>query len=166
MQRVLVIGSPGAGKSTFARALARRTGLPLIHLDAEFWLPHWTERDETEWQTKLSGLVEGNRWIIDGNYGSSLPVRFARADTVFFLDYPTATCLVRAVKRIVTSHGRVRADSAPDCAERFDLAFLNYITLFRRRKRRKIIACLDRFGGTTAVFRRPVEAEAFLDRLA
>lgn len=165
MQRVMVIGSPGAGKSTFARRLASLTGLPLRHLDAEFWLPGWTERDPAEWRDKQAGLVADDRWIIDGNYGGSLAVRSARADTVILLDYPTALCVWRAVKRIATTHGKVRADSAPDCPEQFNPSFLVYITLFRTRKRVKILRMLEGFKGAVICFACPADAEAWLASL-
>ena len=147
MQRVMVIGSPGAGKSTFAQRLGDLTGLPVRHLDAEYWLPGWTERDATAWQEKLAGLVAEDRWIVDGNYGGSLTTRAARADTIIHLDYSTALCLWRAVKRIVTTHGKVRADSAPGCPEQFDPSFLAYIAMFRARKRAKIVTLMAGFPG-------------------
>lgn len=166
MQRVMVIGSPGAGKSTFSRRLAAITGLPLRHLDAEFWLPAWTEPAPGDWQRKLAGIVAGDRWIIDGNYGSSLAVRVARADTIVHLDYPTALCLWRAVKRIVTTFGRVRADSADGCPEKFDAAFLWYIAMFRTKKQARIERLLSGFDGTLVRFSQPSQAEAWLARLA
>lgn len=166
MQRVMIIGSPGAGKSTLGRQLAARTGLPLRHLDAEYWQPGWTEREPDEWMGKLAALVAEDAWIIDGNYGSSLPTRLARADTVIHLDYPTHVCLWRAAGRVAASHGQVRADSAPGCPERFDAAFLGYIALFRRRKRARIMRHLDQFGGTIVRFRRPSEADRWLAQQA
>lgn len=166
MRRVMIIGSPGAGKSTLARRLAARTGLPLKHLDAEYWLPGWTEREPQDWQDKLAALVSEDRWIIDGNYGSSLAPRASRADTIIHLDYPTALCLWRACKRIFTTYGRVRADSAPGCPEQFDPSFLGYIALFRTRKRAKLIRLVAGFRGTVICFTRPAQAEHWLASLA
>ncbi|WP_133365245.1 topology modulation protein [Qipengyuania sediminis] len=161
----MIIGSPGAGKSTLARQIAAATELPLYHLDAEYWLPGWTERDPQDWGVKLTKLVEGTHWIIDGNYGATLEPRLAKADTVLWLDYPTATCLWRVVKRIAASYGRVRPDSAPGCPERLDLAFLLYIARFRSRKRPRTLRLLTAFDGVVLHFRRPAEASAWLGRL-
>jgi adenylate kinase family enzyme len=88
MQRVMVIGSPGAGKSTLATELARRTGIPLFHLDQLAWLPGWVESDKADFRTRVDWVLEQSRWIIDGNYGGSLSQRLARADTVIDLDLP------------------------------------------------------------------------------
>ncbi len=165
MQRVLVIGSPGAGKSTFARALANRIALPLIHLDAEYHLPGWIERDEDEWRARLETLVAGERWIIDGNYGGSMDFRLSRADTAILLDYSVLVCLWRVLKRIVTLRGRVRPDAAPGCPERLDWEFLGYVAAFRTAKTPALERRLAAFVGTVARFRRPWEATAFLDKL-
>ena len=166
MRRVLVIGSPGAGKSTFARALAGRIGLPLVHLDVEYHLPGWVEPEEAAWRARLDSLVASDRWIMDGNYGGSLDFRLARANTAILLDYPTSLCLWRAVKRIVTLHGKVRPDAPPGCPERLDWAFLGYIAKFRRTKGPAIERRLASFQGTVVRFRRPSEAQAFLDTVA
>ena len=103
MQRVLVIGISGAGKSTFSRALANTTGLPLIHLDKEFWQPGWVQTPRPEWRAKVGELAARERWIMDGNYDSSLDLRLPRADTVLWFDYPMLRCLRRAMWRAVTS---------------------------------------------------------------
>src|SRR5262245_42711291 len=95
MQRVLVIGISGAGKSTFARELAQRSGLPLIHLDREFWQPGWKITPEPEWRSKVAALAAREAWIMDGGYSASLDLRLPRADTVIWFDYPRARCLRR-----------------------------------------------------------------------
>ena len=137
MQRVLVIGSPGAGKSTLAQELARRTGLPLVHLDQEYWQPGWVEMDELQWRSKVERLVAGPSWIIDGNYGGSLGVRLARADTVIDLEFPAWRCVGRILRRVVRSHGRVRSDMAPGCPEQLDWEFLVYTARFPRTVRHR-----------------------------
>jgi len=165
MQRVLVIGSPGAGKSTLARALAERTRLPLVHLDQEYHLPGWQDRTKDEWRLKLDKLLAGERWIIDGNYGGSLERRLARADTAILLDYPALLCLRRVVKRVATLRGQNRPDAAPECPERWDIAFLWYVLTFRLTRTQQLKQRLARFPGTVIRFRRPREAEAFLAAL-
>src|SRR5437879_8580011 len=82
MKRVLVIGSGGTGKTTVARRLAQRTGLPLIHLDLLYWRPGWQPTPGEEWHETVRRLVAGESWIIDGNYGVTLDLRVAACDTV------------------------------------------------------------------------------------
>ncbi|MBC7491288.1 MAG: AAA family ATPase [Novosphingobium sp.] len=148
MQRILIIGSPGAGKSTLSRALAERTGLPLHHLDRMHWLPGWVERDRDEGRAELAAVLERDRWIIDGNYGSSLPMRLERADTVIWLDFPTRVCLARALKRWWRYRGRSRPDMTEGCPERFNLKFLIYVLHFRSAWRGRNSAALGQFAGT------------------
>ena len=168
MQRVLVIGISGAGKSTFSRALATETGLPLIHLDKEFWRPGWVQTPRQEWRARVSELAAGERWIMDGNYDSSLDLRLPRADTVLWFDYPMLRSLRRAMWRAATSYGRVRSDMAEGCPERIDLEFLRYIWTFNAKERPRVIASLAKFGAHVhpVVFRRDGEAAHFLNALS
>ena len=78
MQRIAVVGPGGAGKTTFARELGRRTGIPVVHLDRHYWRPGWTPTPADEWRAQQARLLAGERWIVDGNYGASFDVRFAR----------------------------------------------------------------------------------------
>jgi adenylate kinase family enzyme len=88
MRRVLIIGPCGSGKSTLARELAPRMGLPLIHMDQLGWQSGWVETEKAEFAACLADIVAQDEWLIEGNYGSVLPQRLARADTVIYLDFP------------------------------------------------------------------------------
>src|SRR5438034_5341261 len=96
--RVLVDGMMGSGKSTFARALAARTGLPLIHLDVH-WNPGWVRPSDDEWRYRQRALLAGEAWIIDGNYNETLALQLERAETIVFLDTPWWLCASRAFVR-------------------------------------------------------------------
>ncbi len=98
-RRVVVTGLPGSGKSTFALALAARTGLPVIHLDLFFWKPGWVAPSEAEWREKQREVLAGDAWLVDGNYPETLDLRLERADTVVVLDVPWWRCSGRALLR-------------------------------------------------------------------
>ena len=165
MERVLVIGSPGAGKSTLAAEIARRTGLPLIHLDQHYWRAGWIEPAEAEWQAQVEALAAGPRWVMDGNYGGTLSSRLPRADTVIDLEFPAWRCLVGIVRRALRHRGRVRPDMAEGCPERITWEFVAYTAMFPWRGRRRVDAKLAGFGGTVRRLRGRADVRAFLASL-
>src|SRR4029453_17629537 len=124
MQRILVIGSSGTGKSTLARQLASKLGLPIIHLDKEFWLPGWVAPDPAAWQGRVKGLAAREAWGMGGNYRGTFATRVPRAAAIVWLDLPRRIFFPRAVWRIAKSYGRVRPDLPPGCPEQIDLEFL------------------------------------------
>jgi adenylate kinase family enzyme len=168
-QRVAIIGSGGAGKSTLARQLGDITGLPVVHLDAHFWKPGWVSTPNDEWDATVTELAAGERWILDGNYGRTMELRFARADTVVFVDYSRWLCCYRAVKRRVRYAGRSRPDMAEGCEEKIDLEFLKWIWDYPATRRPGILARLNELrdeGKRVVVLRNPRETRRFLRRVA
>jgi len=168
MGRVLVIGISGAGKSTFSRALAARTGLPVIHLDTEFWQPGWKTTPTPDSCPKVAELVTRDAWIMDGNFAGTLDLRLPRADTVVWFDYPRLVCLRRTLWRVVSYYNRNRPDLPEGCPEGFDLEFLRYIWSFKAKERPKIVAALGESGRhiDPVVFRRDGEVTQLLDGLS
>jgi adenylate kinase family enzyme len=127
MQRVLIIGPCGAGKSTLAIQLGRRLGLPVVHMDQLNWQPGWVESSKDEISAKLASIMVHERWLIDGTYGGTLLERLERADTVVYLNFPIRLCVIRMLRRVWTWRGRTRPDMTEGCPERFDLSFLLYL---------------------------------------
>ncbi|MEQ8267199.1 MAG: topology modulation protein [Parvibaculum sp.] len=153
MQRILIIGCSGGGKSTLARALGRRFGLPVVHLDVLFWKPGWVESPYEEFRPKVAAAVAEERWVIDGNFGRTFDLRLPRADTVIWVDQPRRICLWRAFRRTLTLFGRNRADLAPGCPEKFDLAFYRFIWNFKRTHDAMMEEALARDAAHAQVFR-------------
>lgn len=104
----------------------------------------------------------GRALIIDGQYGSTLPLRLARADTLIFLDMPMPLCLMRVLRRTLTGYGRNRAELAPGCPERFDWPFLKYIWSYRRTHRPAMARIVADFGGNRLVFTDQAQVDAWL----
>ena len=159
--RILVIGCPGSGKSTFARELKRSTGLPLIHLDQLFWKPDGTTVSKEVFLQRLRAAMDQPHWIIDGNYASTLELRIHACDSVFFLDYPTELCLAGVMAR----RGQARSDLpwVEKRDEAPDKELLDRIRNFPLEGRPQILSLMEQYSEKHwVVFRNRQEAEAFL----
>ncbi|HYP53858.1 MAG TPA: DNA topology modulation protein [Pyrinomonadaceae bacterium] len=160
MKKVLVIGSGGAGKSTFARRLGRRLNLEVIHLDRHFWGAGWVEPPRDEWARYVEELTARESWVMDGNYSGTLAQRVAACDTIIVLDLPRAVCLWRVVKRAVRYRGRTRPDMAEGCHERLTLEFARWVWGYPKRSRPKVLALLEANAHDKRVVRLCSDAEA------
>lgn len=165
MERILVIGSPGSGKSTLASEIAQLTGLPAVHLDGHYWQPGWIEPDPDAWAAMAAALSEAPRWVMDGTYGGTLPVRLSRADTVVWLDLPPWRCVGRILRRWLRWRGRVRPAMREGCPERMEWDFLSYTARFPWSGRKRLESALRDWPGSPIRLRSPREVRAFVARL-
>jgi adenylate kinase family enzyme len=169
VNRVAIIGSGGAGKSTLARRLGAITGLPVIHLDAEHWLPGWVEPPREEWRERVVTLAAQDDWIIDGNYGGTMNERLERADTIVFVDLPRTVCAWRAFKRSTLLRRQPRPDMAEGCEERVDFTFLKWIWDYPATRRPAILVMLREArdtGKTVVRLRSQRHVDRWLARVA
>jgi len=159
MQKVIVIGCPGAGKSTFSRRLRDETGLPLYYLDMLWHKPDRTNIPREEFDAKLSVILKNPRWIVDGNYLRTMEMRMEACDTVFLLDYPLEVCLEGAASRV----GTVREDM-PWVEKEFDEEFRQWILSFRDDQLPKVYELIEKHRGhvNAVIFKSRAEAEEYL----
>jgi adenylate kinase family enzyme len=173
LKKVMLIGSPGSGKSTLSKKLALITGLPLFHLDALYWKPNWAETPKEEWIELQRRVVMEPAWIIDGNYGGTVEIRMKEADTIILLQKPRLFCLWRVLKRQLSYYGKVRPDMGEGCIEHFGwefVKFLLFIWRFPKRSGRNLEKKLQKHAGQAPgkriiVLRSDAEAESFLDEI-
>jgi adenylate kinase family enzyme len=168
MQRILVMGSSGSGKSTFARRLSAITGIPMVSIDALFWKPGWVESERTEFRARLAEATRQPRWIMDGNYTSAEgEARREACDTVIWFDLPRATCMLGILMRVAKSYGHVRPEMAPGCPEKIDFEFFRYVWTYRAKQRPTLVAYFEglRPDQTFITFTARAQAERYLSDL-
>ncbi|WP_059172973.1 DNA topology modulation protein [Bacillus sp. FJAT-27445] len=163
MRRIVIVGSGGAGKSTLARELGQRLGIKVYHLDAMFWKPGWIPMENGEFIRLQTEIMEGESWIIDGNYGSTVDARLKKADTVIFLHFSTIRCLYGIVKRRIQYQGKTRPDMGKDCLEKLDWQFISWVAGYNRKKAPVLLERLKQYKDKEIiVFTRLSEVKTFL----
>ena len=158
MKKVVILGCCGSGKSTFARKLQEREGLPLFCLDNIWWKPDRSHISRDEFDAALAKVMAGNAWIIDGDYSRTYEARVSACDTVFFLDYGEDECMAGIRERV----GRERPD-IPWVENELDPFLMDQVRRYRQENRPVVLALLDRYSDREIhVFSDRDEAEAWL----
>ena len=159
MQKAIVIGCPGSGKSTFSKALRDATGLPLYHLDMMYWDADGTNVPKDIFMERLYQALEKECWIIDGNYGSTMELRMAFCDTVFFLDYPLDVC----IEGIKSRKGKERTDIPCIMPEDEDNEFIEFINNYHSVSKPTVMELLHKYSHKhIIIFENRDEANEFL----
>ena len=176
VERIMVIGCPGSGKTKFALKLRRRVNLPIYSLDDYHWKKNWTRfqpKESNEWLNVVQKLADKKQWIIEGNYLESIPIRLKRADVVFYLDYPTLLCLWRSLKRFIKRFfGEksslpkvVREDNEYKHLFRIDWNFFKLILNFRRKQRPILLNLLKNCNAQVFRVLNPKQLNFSLDKV-
>lgn len=161
MKRALVIGCPGAGKSVFSRELSRGTGLSLVHLDNLYWNADRTTVERCVFLSRLERAMKGEEWIIDGNYLSTMKMRIAESDTVFFFDLPSEVCLQGIFER----KGKVRSD-IPWIENEIDEEFLHFVENFNIDVRPRVLEILNScHDKNIIIFKTREESMEYIDKI-
>lgn len=162
MNKAIVIGCPGSGKSTFSRALHALTSLPLYHLDLLKWNSDKTTVSKEVFLERLQNVLVLDKWIIDGNYGSTIELRLKECDTVFFLDYPVEVCIDGIKQR----QGKPRSDM-PWIETEDDAEFLEFIRNYSTQSRPKVLELLNNYPQKDVfIFKSRKEADEYLNNMS
>ncbi|MBE6756132.1 MAG: adenylate kinase [Ruminococcaceae bacterium] len=162
MKKVIVIGCPGSGKTTFAEKLNKCTGLPLYYLDAIWHKPDKTHISRENFDKRISGIFDTPEWIIDGNYNRTIETRLQQCDTVFLFDLPTEVCLQGATERL----GKGRYD-LPWIEKELDSEFANAIKEFSEKSLPKIYELIEKYKDekTIIIFKSRDEADNYINEI-
>lgn len=142
MNKIILIGSGGSGKSKLARKLGECLNIQVYHLDRLFWKPGWIAVPKDEQRKVQRELVRRDRWIIDGNYGGTMDIRINAADTIIFLDMPRWVCVYRVFKRWWQYRKKTRPDMGAG-KERINFAFLKWVWHYPKDKKPGILKRLE-----------------------
>ena len=161
MKKVIIIGCPGSGKSTFAKALHQITDIPLFHLDMMYWNEDKTIVDTTVFRERVLKILQNNEWIFDGNYQSTMELRLRECDTVFFLDYPLDVCLNGIRER----RGKARSD-IPWIETEEDTEFIEFVKNYNSQNKPQVMELLKKYSHKNVyIFSNRTEANEFLNQM-
>jgi adenylate kinase family enzyme len=163
MRRIIIIGCPGSGKTTFAEKLHDKTELPLYYLDAIWHKPDKTHISREDFDSRLDEILAQDSWIIDGNYQRTIERRLSACDTVILFDLPVDICLDGATKRI----GNCRYDM-PWIETELDPNFKKHIEEFSAKNLPVIYNLIHKYrrDKTVVIFKGREDADQFLHKIA
>ena len=159
--KIIVLGCPGSGKSTFARQLQTKTGLPVVHLDNVWWRADGSHISRDEFDRTLAELLAGEKWIMDGDYSRTVEARLKASDTAIFLDYPEDVCMAGIAARV----GEERPDM-PWTENTLDPELVAMVQNYAKDNRPTVYALLDKYPEKQAIiFTDREEADCWLSGL-
>ncbi len=170
MDRIMIFGFSGGGKSTLARKMGEILDIEPTHFDRLHWLPGWVESTRDYKREMIKPVLERDRWIIEGNYHHIYwNERLEKADTIIFIDVNRFTCIYQAWKRSLMYKGKTRPDMGEGCTEKFDLEFAKWVFFKGRKKRReniRMMKYLKNNGKDTYILKSRKDINKFLEGLS
>ena len=159
-ERIIILGCPGSGKSTFARSLHKQTGLPLIHLDNIWWTPDRTTIPREEFDVRLGEIIKGDRWILDGDYSRTYEIRFSACDTIVFLDFDEEECMGGITERL----GR-ESDDIPWTRDELDSDLVEIVRKYHSVNRPRVLGLIEQYPEKNVfIFKTRAEADSWLKK--
>lgn len=163
MERIVIIGSAGAGKTTMAIKLASIHHTKVFHLDRFFWQEGWKKETRDERIDVLQRFTQEKKWIIEGTYLNSSKLHLKAADTIIFLDIPPLLCLLSIIKRHYRPENYRRRDIPEGCKDRLTFSRMLRVLLFPYREREKIEHLLNTYDSKQIIrLHSRKEVEAFI----
>ena len=157
-RKIIVLGCPGSGKSSFSLQLHERTGLPLIHLDNIWWKQDRTHISRDEFDGQLESLMKADEWILDGDYSRTYEPRIRTCDTVFFLDYDEEECMEGIRRRV----GKERPD-IPWIEYKLDPELVSLVQRYREENRPVLLELFEKYPDRQLfIFSSRLEADIWL----
>jgi adenylate kinase family enzyme len=170
MDRIMIFGFSGGGKSTLARKMGEILDIEPTHFDRLHWLPGWVESTRDYKREMIKPVLERDRWIIEGNYHHIYwNERLEKADTIIFIDVNRFTCIYQAWKRSLMYKGKTRPDMGEGCTEKFDLEFAKWVFFKGRKKRREYLKAIKQqknSGKNTCILKSIKDINKFLEGLS
>jgi adenylate kinase family enzyme len=154
MNRIVILGPSGTGKTTLCRRLGEKLGIPILHLDSVYWIKDWNHIDKEEFhQWMIKYFRKNKQWVIDGNYSNNrhFNLRLQLADTIILLDYGTQASLHGIHERASEYKHQVRSDMAEGCVEGIDQVFLQYTAFYHKKRIKFIHAWIQKYKGRKQV---------------
>src|SRR3989338_536870 len=147
MNKILIIGSPGSGKSTFANKLGNILNRKIIHLDKLYYKSGWIAVPKNKWQEIVKNLLLKEQWIMDGNYRGTIDMRLEVADTVILFDFNKFLCLYRVFIR--SRNKNQPFDKAEGNNNKLSWDLIKKITTFPKKK---MLEKLEQHRDTKKIF--------------